>query len=135
MCFGRHVAGTHAAPPHTHTHLTQRTRVVPPGLCGKTRPSLLILLCLSICVSFTQVTKPIQPGQPLLGDYGNSYWQAGEPRPPADAGADDEGEWRQLREELALSAQMRRLMHALRGRNAAFPIKCDGIVDTDDDGE
>ena len=122
---------------------TTRTRAAPPRLCvnatpqlGNTRFSLLTsLLCLSLRISSTQATKPIQPGEPLLGDYGNSYWQAGVPRPPADAGADDEGRWRQLREELALSAQMRRLMHALRGRNAAFPIKCDGAADTNGDGE
>ena len=72
--------------------------------------------------AFWEVISPIPPGQLLLGDYGDSFWAAGPPAQPAEG----ESEWQQLREGLVLSALMRRLMNALRGRSATFPISCDG---------
>ena len=65
-----------------------------------------------------QVIRPIHPGEPLLGDYGDQYWAAGLPSEPSDG----EREWQALREGLVISAMSRRLMQALQGRTAAFPI-------------
>ena len=100
-----------AMPHRTHHPLS----IQPQGVTERpaTQPPPRLLL--------EQVIKPTPPGAPLLGDYGDAFWAAGPPAAPSEG----EGEWRQMREALALSAMMRRLMNALRGRTAAYPINCD----------
>ena len=67
--------------------------------------------------------RAVPAGAPLLGDYGDGYWEAQAHAGPVDTAA-----------EPCRSALMRRLVAALRGSAASLPIEIE-VEDEDEVGE